>query len=257
MNLLGQLTRRSQDEGVGEGPTRTTIIRGLLAATFDHGHEDGKEKTGRFSGTGLGTRHQIAASHTDWDRIFLHWRRLTVTTQLRVSIQVFPNRLRTVIVNRIRNIFSRYFNGDFVVVVKVDSGRLLVGVIKKTIFQALVGGHISVEPTFVHTGVPTTATSSSSSAIVPATTVIASSPRRSVVGHTSPTRVDLRRRGTSSSKVLAVATSATTAIIVRPATVISSAAAIAIVIILAAVVTTAASSTTLRVSQMRWHIFVS
>jgi len=73
----------------------------------------------------LGTGHQITPGHTNGTRILLDRSGFGVPTELGAFEEILANGLDRVGFDGFGSILSRNFNGDFVVVIEVDSGSLM------------------------------------------------------------------------------------------------------------------------------------
>jgi hypothetical protein len=265
IDLLSELAGRSHDQSFWIY-LATTVIGGILSTVAEHGHDDWKEETSGFTTTGLGTGHQITTSATNGTRILLDRSGSGVTTELSVAVKILTNGLHGILLDGIGSVLSGNFDRDFVVVVEVDSGSLVVVTSKEGSFQTGVGLRVPVESTFVFaSATPASVVTASSAASV------ASAGATSGV-NIAPARVLTRFATTATTAVTAaVTTTVTASSAVATASIIAVASSTTVVGVTASVVviTSAASATgavaglgivsaaatALRVSQMRWHIF--
>lgn len=129
--LRDQFSSRGEDETsrVSLSPGRVAAVAGLgrgRGANAKHGVEDGEEETGRLSGTGLCTGHQVSAASDDGDRVLLDWGgglvsgELDILEQTRVDGRVGFGEDGA----RLGDTLTGGLDRDVGVLVKVDTGRL-------------------------------------------------------------------------------------------------------------------------------------
>jgi hypothetical protein len=91
--------------------------------------QDREEETTSLARTSLGTSHEITATRDDGDRVFLNRSRDLVAGHLNVFAEVLVQRRSGKIVDGLGDVATRSFNGDIVILLKVDTGVLLGGVV--------------------------------------------------------------------------------------------------------------------------------
>mmetsp|Transcript_20121 Transcript_20121/g.41456 ORF Transcript_20121/g.41456 Transcript_20121/m.41456 type:complete len:499 (-) Transcript_20121:512-2008(-) len=131
VNLLSKFAGWGHDQGL-RVYLATSVIRRITSTAAKHGHDDGEEETGSFTTTGLGTGHQITTGDSNRTRILLDRSGSGVTTELGTLVEFLSDGLNRIGVDGIGSILSGNFNGDFVVVVKVDSGGLVLTSVELT-----------------------------------------------------------------------------------------------------------------------------
>jgi hypothetical protein len=148
VDLGDQLTGGSQNQGGGVGLALTTKLTSSTSGdrrrTVEEGlRQDGEEETTSLSGTGLGTGHQIAATHDDGNGVLLDGGGNPVAGHLDVAAQVLIQRRGGELVNRLRDVLAGSLDGNVVVLLEVDTGVLLgrvVGSTEELTLDAGVGG---------------------------------------------------------------------------------------------------------------------
>ena len=131
MNLRNKFSGRSKDKGSGVGlsSTVTVIGRGSRQGSLtEKGVQNGEEETGSFTGTSLGTSHEISSTGDNGDRVFLDGGWGLVSCKLNVveecgvdgGLSVGENS------NGFRDIGTGSLDGDIGVLVKVDTSCLLL-----------------------------------------------------------------------------------------------------------------------------------
>lgn len=91
--------------------------------------EDGEEETTSLSGTSLSTSHQITAAHDDGDGVLLHRCGHLVSSHLDVGDEVVIKRWVGEGGDRLGNALTGSLDWDVIVLLEVDSGLLLAGVV--------------------------------------------------------------------------------------------------------------------------------
>jgi hypothetical protein len=94
--------------------------------------ENGEQETTSFSGTSLGTGHQVAATHNNRDGVLLDWRWNLVVGKLDIFDQVVVERRVGEFENGLWNIVPGSLNGNVIVLLEVDTGLLLGWVVCNT-----------------------------------------------------------------------------------------------------------------------------
>jgi len=116
-------------------------ISGHGRRAVDEGlREDGEQETTRLSGTSLSTGHQITTTHNDGDRVLLDRSGNLVVSKLDIAAEMLIQRRSGELVDRLRNLMTRSLNGNVIVLLEVDTGVLLRGVIGGTKKLALDTG---------------------------------------------------------------------------------------------------------------------
>jgi hypothetical protein len=133
VDLHGQLPRGCEDERQRLGSAAAAIVRAAspaLPVAFPevvrrelavHHRDDGKEESGSLAGAGLGAGHQVTLGHDDGDGVLLHGRRTVVTAQLDVLADDGVEVRFGEVLQRLRAVIARSFDGDVVVLVKIDA----------------------------------------------------------------------------------------------------------------------------------------
>jgi hypothetical protein len=146
-DLGDQLTGRSKDERGGVGLALTSIATlslcgGRRGAVLEGLGENGEEETTSLSGTSLGTSHEITTTHDDGNRVLLYGCGNLVSRELDVAQQVVIERRVCETCDGLGNTLTRGLDGDIVVLLEVDTGVLLGGIVghaKEVALQTLVG----------------------------------------------------------------------------------------------------------------------
>lgn len=136
-DLRNQLTGRSQDQRSGVSLALTAKVSGSTGgngrrAVDECLGQDGEQETTSLSGTSLGTSHQVTATHNDGNGVLLDGGGNLVVSKLNVAEQMVIERRVGELQDRLRNIVSRGFDGNVVVLLEVDTGLLLQGVVGNT-----------------------------------------------------------------------------------------------------------------------------
>jgi hypothetical protein len=134
-----------RDELTGWGKDQRGWVRLALTAKVSSGvgwscgravdeslGQDWEEETTSLSGTGLGTSHQVTATHDDWDGVLLDWSWDLVVSKLDVADEMVVKRWVGELGDWLWDVVSGGLNWDIVVLLKVDTGLLLGWVIKDT-----------------------------------------------------------------------------------------------------------------------------
>lgn len=133
INLRDQLTSGCQNQRGRIGLAATAKgVRGLhvLNRTCLEGlGQDGEKETTSFARTSLSTGHQIAATHDNGNGVLLYRRGNLIASHRNVANQVVIQRRVGELQDRLGDIVTRGFNGNVVVLLKVDAGMLLGGVV--------------------------------------------------------------------------------------------------------------------------------
>jgi hypothetical protein len=146
-DLGDQLTGRSQDKRCGVSLALASIatlsLCGRRGGAVEEGlGKDGEEETTSLSGTGLGTSHQVTATHDDGNGVLLYGCRNLVSGELDVAQQVVVERRVCETCDGLGNTLTRGLDGDVIVLLEVDTGVLLGGVVghaKQVALETLVG----------------------------------------------------------------------------------------------------------------------
>jgi hypothetical protein len=99
--------------------------------------KDGEQETASLARTSLCTSHQVTAGHDDRDGVLLDWGWLLVTGELDVAQQMLIERRVLEASDWVWDILTRGLDRDVVVLVEVDAGLLLGGIVWHTIQLAL------------------------------------------------------------------------------------------------------------------------
>ncbi|TFB02208.1 hypothetical protein CCMA1212_005838 [Trichoderma ghanense] len=99
------------------GDSRRTVDESL--------RQDGEKETTSLARTSLGTSHQVTTTHDDGDGVFLDRSGHLVAGHLNVAAQVLVQRGGGELVDGLGDVTARGFDGDIVVLLKVDTGVLL------------------------------------------------------------------------------------------------------------------------------------
>lgn len=130
VNLGDQLTGWCQDEGSWvslalAAKVALSVGWDWLWALDERAGKNWEEETSSLSGTGLGTSHQIAATHDNWDRVLLDWSWDLVLGELNVLEEMVIQRWVGESIDWVWDIGSGSLDWDVVVLLEVDTGLLL------------------------------------------------------------------------------------------------------------------------------------
>jgi hypothetical protein len=149
-DLGDKLTSRSKNEGSRVSLALTAIAvlttrrsRGSGGTVLESLREDREKETTSLSGTGLGTSHEITATHDNGDRVLLDRGGDNIAGELNVGDQVVVQRGVGELSNGLGDVVTGGLNGNVIVVGKVDTSLLLGGVVGNTeqlTLHAGVGG---------------------------------------------------------------------------------------------------------------------
>jgi len=147
VDLGDELTGGGEDERGRVGLALTSEATALAArsgrGSLDESlRQDGEEETTSLARAGLGTSHQISATHDDRNGVLLDRSRHSVAGQLDVRDEVVVERRVGEVQDGLRNISTGGLDGDVVVLLEVDTGVLLRGVLggsKEITLQTRVG----------------------------------------------------------------------------------------------------------------------
>jgi len=194
-DLGDKLTSRSKNEGsrVSLALTAVAVLttsrsRGSGGTVLESLREDREKETTSLSGTGLGTSHEITATHDNGDRVLLDRGGDNIAGELNVGDQVVVQRGVGELSNGLGDVVTGGLNGNVIVVGKVDTSLLLGGVIGNTeqlTLHAGVGGTgnvLAVAPLAIARA---TALLSTSTTVVAATIRSISGAARAEVGGVS------------------------------------------------------------------------
>ena len=146
-DLGDQLTGGSQNQrgGVSLALTSVAVTASLLSGGSDGTSleglgEDGEQETTSLTRTSLGTSHQVTTSHDDGNGVFLDGSGDLVTGQLDVAQQVLVERRVGKAGNGLGDTLARGLDGDVIVLLEVDTGLLLRGIVGYTVELTLNTG---------------------------------------------------------------------------------------------------------------------
>jgi hypothetical protein len=149
-DLGDKLTSRSKNEGsrVSLALTAVAVLttrrsRGSGGTVLESLREDREKETTSLSGTGLGTSHEITATHDNGDRVLLDRGGDNIAGELNVGDQVVVQRGVGELSNGLGDVVTGGLNGNVIVVGKVNTSLLLGGVVGNTeqlTLHAGVGG---------------------------------------------------------------------------------------------------------------------
>ena len=140
VDLRSQLSSGRKDEGKwvefsSTSVTAVVLFDAVAGSTVEDAGEHGQQEGGSFSGTSLGTRHQISSLVDDWDGVLLDGGRGGVVREL----DRFVDDLAEIALLKGANaswwIFTGHFCGDVVVLFKVDAG---VGAFEELLLESFV-----------------------------------------------------------------------------------------------------------------------
>lgn len=132
VDLRDQLTSWGQDQGGGESFALTEPTTGGRIsrwASLESLGKDGEQETSGLARTSLSTSHEISTTHDNGDGVFLHRGRGCVVREFDVADQMIIERWIGECSDGFGDILARGFDGDVVVVGKVDTGLLLGGIV--------------------------------------------------------------------------------------------------------------------------------
>lgn len=127
-DLRSQLTGWGQDEGRRVGLAAATHTRGWRRSwsALEEFREDGEEESTSLARASLGTGHQVAVGADNGDRVLLDWGRLSVLGEFNVLQEQWVQWRAGEGQYRVGDIVARGFDGDVVVLFKIDAGALAV-----------------------------------------------------------------------------------------------------------------------------------
>jgi len=130
VDLRDELTSGSEDERAGVCfPSAEAALSHLGGrwgwAVGEESRKDGEEETTRFTGTGLGTAHEITAELDNGDGVLLNGGRVGVARELDVFEEVSVDGRRGECGHRLGNVSSTGLDGDVTVLVEVDTHGLV------------------------------------------------------------------------------------------------------------------------------------
>jgi hypothetical protein len=108
-------------------------ISGDSRGTVDEGlRQDGEEETTSLSGTSLSTSHEITTTHDDGDGVLLDRGGDLVVGEFDVAAEMLIQRRGGELGDGLGNVLTGSLDGDVVVLLEVDTGLLLGGVVENT-----------------------------------------------------------------------------------------------------------------------------
>jgi len=133
VDLRNKFSSRSKDQSGGVGLSSSVTIVGRRSrhgSLAKEGVEDGEEETGSFTGTSLSTSHQISSTGDNGDRVFLDRSRGLVSCEINVVEKCWVDRGLSIgkDSNGFRDIGTGRLDGDIGILVKVDTGGLVVSI---------------------------------------------------------------------------------------------------------------------------------
>jgi hypothetical protein len=134
-DLRDKLTGGSKDQGGGislalASKASSGSSRWCGWASQESLRQDGEQETTSLSGTGLGTSHQVTATHNNGNGVFLDGGGNFVVSELNVLQQVLVERGVGELEDRLRDIVSRGLDWNIIILLEVDTGLLFGGVIQ-------------------------------------------------------------------------------------------------------------------------------
>lgn len=131
VNLRDQFSGGGEDKtsGIGLSSRRVSAVAWLRwggGTNTKHGIEDGEEESGRLSGTGLGTGHQVSSTGDNGDRVLLDRSGGLVSSKVDVLEQTRVDRRVGLGEDGagLGDTLTSSLDGDVGVLVKVDTGGL-------------------------------------------------------------------------------------------------------------------------------------
>jgi hypothetical protein len=130
VDLRNKLSSGGKDQGCGVSLALTaklsSSVGGDSRRTVDESlGQDGEKETTSLARTSLGTRHQVTTTHDDGDGVLLDRSGHLVAGHLDVAAQVLVQRGGGELVDGLGDVAARGFDGDVIVLLKVDAGVLL------------------------------------------------------------------------------------------------------------------------------------
>jgi hypothetical protein len=145
VNLRNQLTGRSEDQRCWvslalASKVATGTCWGRRWAVDESLGQNWEQETTSLSGTGLGTSHQIAATHDNWDRVLLDWGWDLVVGEVNVAEEMVVQGRVGELEDWLGDIVSGSLHWDIIVLLEVDTSLLLGWVVGDTEELALHTG---------------------------------------------------------------------------------------------------------------------
>lgn len=137
VNLRDKLSGGGKNERGGVSLALTTKLASSVGrdgrGSVDEGlGEDREKETASLARTSLGTSHQITATHDNRDGVLLNRRGDLVASELDVLAQMLIQGRSGKLENRLRDIVTGSLDRDVIVLLEVDTGVLLGGIIDGT-----------------------------------------------------------------------------------------------------------------------------
>ena len=136
-NLGNKLTGRSKDQRCWVSLALATKVTtcacwGWRWAVNESLRQDWEEETTSLSGTSLGTSHQIATTHDNWDGVLLDWSWDLVVGEFDVADKMVVQGRVGELEDWLGDIVSGSLNWDIIVLLEVDTSLLLGWVVGDT-----------------------------------------------------------------------------------------------------------------------------
>lgn len=145
VNLGNQLTGRSKDQRCWvslalASKVATCTCWGWRWTVDESLGQNWEQETTSLSGTSLGTSHQIATTHDNWDGVLLNWGWDLVMSEVNVAEEMVVQRRVGELEDWLGDIVSGSLDWDIIVLLKVDTSLLLGWVVGDTEELALHTG---------------------------------------------------------------------------------------------------------------------